>query len=130
MSAGYTTALLAHRRPSARAAFLLLTALLLVTILVLKGVSCLPERPGRLRAAAQQPPPLPLPGGAAWASPGDWRWPLPADFLDRGIVSDGDPQALQRLTRKLLAGEAITVGGWFRFKAPAQSLQWLPRFCL
>lgn len=109
MSAGYTSAAHTHRRPRPRYACLVLMMtflLLLVAILVLKGVSCLPERPAGLRAQ----PPLPLPGGAAWAAPGAWRWPLPADLLDRGIVSDGDPQALQRLGRKLLAGEAITVG--------------------
>lgn len=70
------------------------------------------ERQGRLGAGfGQRPlPPPPLPGAAAWAAPGAWRWPLPTDLLDRGVVSHGDPQALQRLASKLLAGKAITVG--------------------
>ncbi|KAI7846427.1 hypothetical protein COHA_000040 [Chlorella ohadii] len=99
----------------------------------LKGLSCLVEGAGARLLVAAQPPPLPLPGGAAWAAPGAWRWPLPDDLLDRGIISDGDPQALQRLARKMLAGEAITVvtlGGSLTFGRGASQMgqtDWVPQ---
>ena len=55
-------------------------------------------------AAAILPPLLP-----AWQG-GDWAAPLPTDLLDRGVINEGDPAAAQRLARKLLAGEKVTVG--------------------
>lgn len=62
-------------------------------------------------AAAAEPrlPAQPPLAAAAWAT-GNWTAPLPAGLLDRGIVSDGDATARQRLAAKLLAGEPITVG--------------------
>ncbi len=130
MSAGHPGATAAHRRTRARAVSVVAVALLLAAIMGLKGLSCLVEGAGARLLVAAQPPPLPLPGGAAWAAPGAWRWPLPDDLLDRGIVSDGDPQALQRLARKMLAGEAITVGELARGRGHAWACMWAPLVCM
>lgn len=88
-----------------------LVTALLVAALALRVAGHERQALGQLGAGfGQRPLPPPLPGIAAWAAPGAWRWPLPTNLLDRGVVSHGDPQALQRLASKLLAGKAITVG--------------------
>lgn len=88
-----------------------LVTALLVAALALRVAGHERQALGQLGAGfGQRPLPPPLPGTAAWAAPGAWRWPLPTNLLDRGVVSHGDPQALQRLASKLLAGKAITVG--------------------
>ncbi|PRW50819.1 hypothetical protein C2E21_5446 [Chlorella sorokiniana] len=110
-----------------------LAALLLTAALALKVYGDDRKALGQLGAGFRHKlPPPPLPAPAAWAAAGAWRWPLPADLLDRGIVSHGDPQALQRLANKLLAGKPITVvalGGSLTFGRGATqigSTDWVP----
>ena len=83
-------------------------ALGLATALALLVLTARPSSP---LARPQLAPPASL----AWAAADQgWRWPLPPEMLDRGVLTDGDPEAAARLGAKLLAGQRVTVGACAR----------------